>query len=407
VPSPFNRSPAARAALPARIVVLDSKGGGFMARIVLTLATLALSTFGLQGFVHAQSCGAGTQASSITVATTLGPSNPPWTNLPILVPQFSPAAGQTLIRADITLRGGVSGSVELENLSTTGPCTANWSLASSLEVDIPVPNQPPFISMPSHSGIDNLSTYDGITDFRGTSGVTHIIPPTFTQSDLTIIDPGVLASVFSGSGNVSFLSSALASSSHTGCGNLATIFLDDTEIIVSIVYTYCGAGSDMCAPGAHGVMTCPCGNPQSPAGSIKGCNNSSATGGAKLSSGGAALLSADTVVFSTSGEKPTATSVVLQGDALIGSGTTFGQGVRCAGGTLVRLYTKTAASGSIVAPAPGDPAVSARSAALGDTIVAGQTRWYLVYYRDPNVLGGCPVSSTFNATQGQAIAWQP
>jgi len=72
----------------------------------------------------------------------------------------------------------------------------------------------------------------------------------------------------------------------------------------------------------------------------------------------------------------------------------------------VRLYTMTAAAGSIVAPGIGDPSVSARSAALGDTIVAGQTRWYLVYYRDPSVLGGCPASSTFNATQGQAISWQ-
>ena len=90
---------------------------------------------------------------------------------------------------------------------------------------------------------------------------------------------------------------------------------------------------------------------------------------------------------------------------LISNGTVFGQGVRCAGGVLTRLYTKTASGGSIVAPQAGDPSISARSAALGDTIVAGETRWYLVYYRDPNVLGGCPASSTFNATQTAQIAW--
>ena len=55
----------------------------------------------------------------------------------------------------------------------------------------------------------------------------------------------------------------------------------------------------------------------------------------------------------------------------------------------------------------GDPQVSVRSAALGDTIQPGQSRWYLVYYRDPIVLSGCPASSTFNATQTGQVTWSP
>jgi hypothetical protein len=124
-----------------------------------------------------------------------------------------------------------------------------------------------------------------------------------------------------------------------------------------------------------------------------------------LAASGAAYLSMDTLVFVTSAEKPTATSIVMQGSALAASGVTFGQGVRCVGGTLKRLYTKAASGGSITAPQAGDASVSARSTALGDAISAGQSRWYLVYYRDPNVLGGCPASSTFNATQTARIDW--
>jgi hypothetical protein len=45
------------------------------------------------------------------------------------------------------------------------------------------------------------------------------------------------------------------------------------------------------------------------------------------------------------------------------------------------------------------------SITLGDVISAGQSRWYLVYYRDPIVLGGCSASSTFNATQTARIDW--
>jgi hypothetical protein len=83
--------------------------------------------------------------------------------------------------------------------------------------------------------------------------------------------------------------------------------------------------------------------------------------------------------------------------------------VRCVGGTLKRLFTKTASGGSITAPNfnSGDPTVSARSAAKGDLIQAGQSRYYLVYYRDPTVLGGCPSSSTFNCTQTGQVTWLP
>jgi hypothetical protein len=47
----------------------------------------------------------------------------------------------------------------------------------------------------------------------------------------------------------------------------------------------------------------------------------------------------------------------------------------------------------------------ARAMALGDTILADQSRWYLVYYRDPIVLGGCPATDTFNATATGRVDW--
>jgi hypothetical protein len=164
-------------------------------------------------------------------------------------------------------------------------------------------------------------------------------------------------------------------------------------------------GTDLCQAGTGGVYACPCSNP--PANAPRGCDNSSATGGAQLTSTGTASLAFDSVVFVTNGERPTATSVVLQGNAGVITGVAFGQGVRCAGGMLRRLYTKTASGGSITAPGLGDPSVSARSAVLGDTITAGTSRWYAVYYRDPIVLGGCPAGSTFNISQTQRVSWAP
>jgi hypothetical protein len=165
--------------------------------------------------------------------------------------------------------------------------------------------------------------------------------------------------------------------------------------------------TSLCDPGVGGVIACPCSNPPGAPG--RGCDNSSATGGAILSASGIAYLSQDTWVFTTTGEKPTATSIVLQGTTSLVSGMTYGQGVRCVGGTLKRLFVKAASGGSITAPdfGAGDPSVSARSAARGDVIGAGQSRFYLVYYRDPAVLGGCPASRTFNATQTGRVDWSP
>ena len=162
-------------------------------------------------------------------------------------------------------------------------------------------------------------------------------------------------------------------------------------------------GYDTCFPGTGVRVACPCGNPPAELG--RGCNNSSSTGGARLSSSGTASVAADTLHFTTSGQKPTGTSVVMQGSLDLTNGVVFGQGVRCAAGVVKRLYVTQAASGSISVPGTGQTSVSARSAAHGDPLSAGASRWYAVFYRDTSVLGGCPATSTFNITQTQMVDW--
>lgn len=167
-----------------------------------------------------------------------------------------------------------------------------------------------------------------------------------------------------------------------------------------------GQYTSFCHPGVDGTLACPCSNPSSSAG--RGCSNGS-TGGAILSMSGVASLLADSAVMTSGGEPPTALSIFNQGDALTNpaTGVVFGQGVRCVGGSLKRLYVKSASGGVAVAPGGGDPSVHMRSAALGDTIIAGSSRYYYVYYRQTLVLGGCPSASTFNTTQSIRAIWAP
>jgi subtilisin family serine protease len=159
-------------------------------------------------------------------------------------------------------------------------------------------------------------------------------------------------------------------------------------------------GIPYCA-GAVGDPTvttaCPCGNQGAPG---NGCKNSSVVAGARLVASG--LAATDTVVFTTTGEIVTALSVVMQGDANVPTGVVFGDGVRCVDGNVRRLYTKTAVGGSITAPAGTDLSVKLQSAALGDVILPGSTRYYAVYYRDSNLVF-CPEG--FNVTNGLAINW--
>jgi Tol biopolymer transport system component len=188
--------------------------------------------------------------------------------------------------------------------------------------------------------------------------------------------------------------------------NLAGVDTNGTLDIYSRDVNASGFTSD-CEPGANGVIGCPCGN--APATPGRGCENSAGTGGAALFAGGIAYLSMDGLYFQTYDERPSAPSILLQGDAEIAAGAVFGQGVRCVGGVLQRLFVKPASFGSITAPdfGLGEPSVSARSASLGFPIQPGQSRFYCVYYRDPIVLGSCSSSATFNTTTGGRVSWQP
>ena len=176
----------------------------------------------------------------------------------------------------------------------------------------------------------------------------------------------------------------------------AALFVFDAPVL--------GPGSDFCAPGFGGVMSCPCANPGMAG---NGCDNSAATGGARLTSTGVASLGADTVQLTSTGEKPTSLSIFLQGDAVFVAGVGFGQGVRCVSGQLKRLYVKNAVAGVAVAPTGAELSVHAQALALGDTIGAGNTRYYQTYYRDPVVLGACLPTMTFNVSQAQSITWAP
>ena len=157
--------------------------------------------------------------------------------------------------------------------------------------------------------------------------------------------------------------------------------------------------------GDGAAASCPCGN-DSPAGLGRGCANSIGSS-AQLVDGGVASVSNDTLALTSSGELPNALSIFLQGDAQVAFAP-FGDGLRCVGGSLRRLYVTNASGGVASAPPAGEPGVSQRSAALGDPLAPGSRRFLQTYYRDPD-LAFCPAPAGdgWNASSGLIVDWAP
>ena len=181
----------------------------------------------------------------------------------------------------------------------------------------------------------------------------------------------------------------------SGSGTFIDIDLSTFSLALPVV------GTPFCFGDASSSVPCPCANTGA---SGRGCDNSLATGGALLAASGA--TAPDTIVLTSSGELASVLSIFLQGTVALTSPLPFGDGLRCVGGSLRRLYVKNAVGGSASAPAAGDPSVSAQSALLGDPLAPGSTRWYQTYYRDPN-LGFCaaPTGNTFNVSSGLRLDW--
>ncbi len=147
---------------------------------------------------------------------------------------------------------------------------------------------------------------------------------------------------------------------------------------------------------------CPCGN-STPAGQGRGCRNSFGTG-ALHSVTGVASISADTITLHVVDTSPTGQApTFFQGTSQAGGGlgTVFGDGLRCAVGTTVRLGTRVSVNGAVDFGygVPGDPLVHVQG-----LVSSGAVRHYQVLYR--NAAAFC-TASTFNTSNGLTITWGP
>lgn len=144
-------------------------------------------------------------------------------------------------------------------------------------------------------------------------------------------------------------------------------------------------------------VACPCGVS---GGAKRGCANGSNTSGARLAQvSGTNQVSADSVALLVDGLPASAVCLFFQGTAQTPH-TTFGDGLRCTAGTVIRLAVKTAATTSASYPVGGDLPISV----TGLVPAGGGSRAYQVWYRDSS--GFC-TSATYNLSNGLMVHWRP
>jgi hypothetical protein len=154
------------------------------------------------------------------------------------------------------------------------------------------------------------------------------------------------------------------------------------------------AGGAYCFGDGTGTA-CPCGNSGAPG---NGCASSVNASGANLIGQGIASVSNDSVVLVSTGT-PDSSVLFFQGTQSVngGAGSVFGDGLRCAGGSVARLKTLSATAGEARVPGPLDPPLS-----LMGGVAAPGTYYYQAWYR--NAAAFC-TSATFNLTNGYKLDW--
>lgn len=154
-----------------------------------------------------------------------------------------------------------------------------------------------------------------------------------------------------------------------------------------------GSKTPFCTAHDYG---CPCSS-----GTIgHGCPNSANNQGALLTASGGASPTNDSLALQCTGMPPSATCIFLQGTSSVTPIAWFGDGVRCVGGTLIRLQSVTASAGAASLPVPGGSSISV----LGHVPSTGGTRYYQVWYRDP---ANFCTPDTFNISNGMVVVWAP
>ena len=145
-------------------------------------------------------------------------------------------ANATLNSIDFSLTGNVRGDIKLESLDAQ-PATLTSRLRATITLQRP-DGSTIAVSIPVAQFTDNATSYDGVTDYGGTSGFSHLNVNASQSSSLTGDVSSSDFALFSGAGTITLNIDASGTSNASGAGNLQTNFRTTAEADATIVYNY-------------------------------------------------------------------------------------------------------------------------------------------------------------------------
>ncbi len=184
---------------------------------------------------------------------------PDWSST-LTLPKFNPALG-TLNSITFRMTGTVQGSAQSENTSPSSGADVTLNLSASLQLFRPggtdIANRL-VVSTPSEIRTFSAGTYDGVTDFAGSSGVT------FSGLSNSKVNSAVYTSdadkaLFTGLGTINLPITALGKSRATGGGSAISVFDTQARGDVTVTYNYGSVPPPVPEPrvyGAFGVLVC-------------------------------------------------------------------------------------------------------------------------------------------------------
>jgi hypothetical protein len=155
----------------------------------------------------------------------------------------------------------------------------------------------------------------------------------------------------------------------------------------------CASGASFCFGDGSGAF-CPCGNF---GGTGEGCANGTGSGALMTSLGSNSVSTAD-FGLAAANLDPSQPGLYFQGNNAVngGQGNAFGDGLRCAGGAVVRLQVR-------FANASGASSTTANLVLKGG-VAPGDTKRYQLWYRNPST---SPCGAQFNLSNGVEMVFTP
>jgi protocatechuate 3,4-dioxygenase beta subunit len=187
-----------------------------------------------------------TKPAELTKTVTFDPTQ---TNFSLqgMLDQFDPSLGD-LQSIDIQHSGSITSEIKVENVSQSSQSDISGTVSGTLTLSAPNVNDP--LSISDAAGSFHAGTYDGATDFAGSSGGSFG-QQTANGSD-TVTLTGSDMDPYVGTGQVAVTEDGVATSNATGGGNLDVQVRSTGQSTITVTYHY--LAHDCLPPGDYTIV---------------------------------------------------------------------------------------------------------------------------------------------------------